>query len=443
VFQIFGFIIGMLLEFFKRVAKFLLHAFHRLRYIFFLMLLVVLASGFVFILAAPSYLTPPKYSAFNNGWDGLSAFYSLASRHAATKASYISIDELGTLGNETTLVIVSPERPYNAKERLALREFVANGGTLILCDTNGYGADLAQEFKIKYGNSTVVDYLSYSRRQDFPLIPFSVGRETGISYSKFPTVLLNYPHDAVVLASTSPESYLDVNKNLAVDEGDLKGPFVIAAAVDYGNGRVIAISDANIFTNDMITRGDNIIFGDAILAEYATDLIVFDETHRFGERDYTLLYLFAYREKMADVAYMALTIAVVAIILLIAHKILTRAEKKKIEAQRDLKLHTYRDLVFDIAANAKLRAEPYTWIVLMQYDRFRDRLLRSIDPFRKPLENKELAKKIAKKYNLDESDLAGLLDRLESIKSGESSVASIEEATALCRVMEDYLHKIM
>jgi hypothetical protein len=145
---------------------------------------------------------------------------------------------------------------------------------------------------------------------------------------------------------------------------------------------------------------------------------------------------------MLEASFIALAIAIVAAFLLAAHKVFTSAEEKRVEVQRDLKLHTYRDLVWDIAANAKLRAEPYTWIVLMQYDRFRDRLLRSVDPFRRPLENKELARRAAKKHGWDESDLAGLLDRLESIKAGESAVASIDEATALCRVIDDYMHKI-
>ena len=323
-----------------------------------------------------------------------------------------------------------------------MREFVERGGTLIVCDAHGHGKELTEEFRVRYSNTTVVDYLSFNRRQDFPVIPFAVGGATGFAFAKFPAVLINYPQSALILASTSPESYLDVNYNLTIDEGDLKGPFAVAAAVDYGEGRVVAVSDADLFSNDMIGRADNVVLADALLATYATDLVIFDETHRFGERDAALLYLFTYRDRLMDVSFVAFIAAATAAFLLAGHRAWAGAERKTIEAQRDLMLHSYRDLVWDISANAKLRAEPYTWIVLMQYDRFRDKLLRGVDPFRRPLENKDLVKRIARKSGWGESDLSGLLERLESIKNGESAVRSLEESTALCRVMDDYLEKL-
>lgn len=441
--SIFRFIGGMLYEFFKRLVGFTLRALHYLRYVFFVAVLGFLAFAFLFALFLAPYTVAPNYSVFNEGWDGLSAFYSIASRHSTTKAVYVSLDDLSALGRDSTLVIVAPERAYAAKERSLLREFVSRGGTLIICDAEGgYGAEIASEFRLKYGNATVVDYLSFYKRQDFPVTPFVVGGQSGWVHLKFPTNVMNYPQDAVILASTSPESYLDVNKNLAIDEGDLKGPFAVAVEENYGNGSVVAISDADVFTNDLIARGDNVLFADAVLARYGDGLVLFDETHRFGEREEALIYLFTYRSKLQEISFVLLVATVIAGFLLLAQRLWVGVESRKVEAQRDLKLHTYKDLVWDIAANARLRAEPYTWIVLMQYDRFRDKLLRIVDPFRKPITNEELAKKVSKKAGWDESDLYGLLERLESIKTGASGVKSLDESTALCRIMDGYLEKL-
>ena len=99
-------------------------------------------------------------------------------------------------------------------------------------------------------------------------------------------------------------------------------------------------------------------------------------------------------------------------------------------------------MVWDIVSNARLRAEPYTWLVLMQYDRFRDKMLTSIDPFRREVPNEKLAKLAAKKHGFDEAALRALLARCERIKAGEMAVTSFDEANDLCYIMDDYASKL-
>ncbi|VVC72184.1 Uncharacterised protein [uncultured archaeon] len=436
-----SFLAGLVTEAPKRAASKLFSVAGSLRIPILLAILFAFALAFIFILTIPPYSIPPKYSVDNEGWDGLSSFYSLASSHGQAKAAYTTLEELGALGKGTSLVIVSPDRDYTASDRAALRSFVSRGGTLIISDARGPAARLARDFAVSYGNASIVDFVLFNRREDFPAIPFSVGGVSGIFLAKFPVALMNYPGDSVILASTSPESYIDLNANMTVDKGDLKGPFPAALAAKFGEGTVVAISDADAFTNDMILRADNVAFADAVLSDYAGGIIIFDETHRVGARDPALVYLFAFSDKAGDASFIALIVFSAGIAVFAVHRLWSESERKKVEAQRDLKTHTYRDLVTDIHSNAKMRAEPYTWIVLMQYDRMRRALVKSVDPFGKEVSNKDLAKKAAQKHGWDLEDLEGLLARLESIKKGESAVSSLEESTALCRVMDKYLEE--
>ncbi len=436
------FIAVMLVEFFRRLALLFLRLAYLFRYPLFIAALVLLLFSFAYALVAQPYQVAPKYSVYDGDWDGTSALYAYVSGSYQAKAVFASIDDFTALGSDSTLIVIAPERPFTAKEKISLRGFVSGGGTLILTGARGAAADLSEEFNVRFSNATLVDYLAFNRRQDFPVLPFAVGGDSGMEFMKFPTAIMIHPAAATIISASSPESYIDLNFNGAVDPQDAKGPFAVAIAEDYGKGKVVVISDSDVFTNDLLPRGDNLKFAAAIFSAYSHGIIAFDESHRLGEKDDLLILLYAYREQMRDASFMLLVACVAAGLMLVAHRLLTQSEEKRVEAQADLKVHPYRDMVWDIVANARLRAEPYTWLVLMQYDRFRDRLLASIDPFRREIDNDALAKKAARKHGLDESALRAALARCEKVRAGELAVTSFEEANDLCTLMDEYISKL-
>ena len=437
----FKFIILMLIEFFRRLALFLLRLIYLLRYPLFIAGLVLLLFVFAYASVAPPYKIAPKYSAYNEEWDGTSSLYAYVSGGYQSKIIFASLEDFTSLGSDATLVIISPERPFTAKEKIAIRGFVSNGGTLIISGSRGAAADLAEEFNLRYSNGTIVDYLAFNRRQDFPVLPFAVSGESGMAFMKFPTAVMTYPLSSTILVGSSPESYVDINFNAAIDPQDLKGPFAVAIVEDYGNGKVVAISDSDVFTNDLLPRGDNLRFAGAIFSAYSKGTVAFDESHRLGEKDDVIIFLYAYRETVRELSFLLLLAGILIALLLVAHRLLTKTEEKRVEAQADLKVHPYREMVWDIVANARLRAEPYTWLVIMQYERFRDKLLASVDPFRRETPNEKLAKMAAKKHGFDEKALRDTLARCERIKGGELAVTSFDEANDLCSIMDDYLSK--
>ncbi|MDD5317869.1 MAG: DUF4350 domain-containing protein [Candidatus ainarchaeum sp.] len=436
------FLAGALSEAPRRALSALPGLFRRIRLAVYAVALAALALALLAALAAGPYAAPPKYSPSNYGWDGVSSFYALASARAQAKTAFTSLEVLAGFGKGAALVVIAPEREYSAAERERIREFVSRGGTLVISDARGPGARLAREFSISFGNATLVDYLLYNRRQDFPAIPFAVGNESGLFLAKFPVALLNYPQNALVLASTSPESYLDFNGDLVIDGSDLKGPFPAAVAAPYGEGAVVAISDADVFTNDMLFRADNVAFADAVLAGYANGTAIFDDTHRAGERAPALAVLSALGEKAGDAGFIAAAALAAAFALFAAYMARSRLEKKEAAARLDPNSHNFRDLVSDIRANAKTRAEPYTWIALMHYDRLRRSLAKGVGAQGKEVSDGELSEKAAEKFGWDREGLESLLARLEALKSGDMPVRSLEESAALCRMMDGYLESM-
>lgn len=284
------FVLMMLLEFFRRFALLILKLIYLFRYPLFIAALMLIAFVFAYASVAQPYSIPPKYSAYNMDWDGTSSLYSYISGSYPTKIILTSVEDFASLGSDSTLVIISPERQYTAKEKIAIREFVSGGGTLILAGSHGPAAELGEEFNLRYSNGTIVDYLAFNRRQDFPVLPYAVGGGSGLVFMKFPTAVLLHPALATILVGSSPESYIDINSNALVDPQDLKGPFAAAIAADYGSGKVIAISDSDLFTNDMLPRGDNLVFASSIFSAYSHGIVAFDDSplHRAEGRCFRL-----------------------------------------------------------------------------------------------------------------------------------------------------------
>lgn len=429
------FLLNMLTEFLRRLFSSALSLLFRFRHFLFLSLLLLLIPISLYFLAPHPYTHPPSYSIFNEEWDGLSLLHSRTSSMGAK--ALLSIDDLSMLHGSGTLLIINPISHYSATEKQMIKEYVKDGGTIIIAGTTPSSSDLASEFGVRMGNATLVDYLSFSKRQDVPLLPFTVNGTSGFLLSKFPTIIYNYPQHSKIIIASSPHSYLDLNSNMMIDSGDLKGPFAVGVSFTYDGGRVVVIGDSDIFTNDLITKAGNSLFALSLLN---SPPFFFDESHHAGEKSYPLLLLLSFRTLIRSPSFLSLLLPILLIILSLSFYL--SFPRKREEAIPEKRLHEYRDLVWDIVRNARLRPEPYLWMVLMQYDRLRDRLLMEFDPFKKRMENRKLARLASQRYGWDEMDLRSLLDRCDDLREGRVSSISFTEANELCRRMRSYITKL-
>lgn len=168
------------------------------------------------------------------------------------------------LGRYDVLVVKTPTALFSETEKRAVYEFVRQGGGLFLIGdhTNLFGMstvlnDLARPFQLKFNfDDTFVlmtgSNSSYAKPEHLyhPIV-------RNISEFGFETsCTLDVPLSAepVMIGSGLGREWIDYSHknffgNMRLDSDEDYGLFVQAAAVKYGEGRVVAFSDSTVFSN--------------------------------------------------------------------------------------------------------------------------------------------------------------------------------------------------
>jgi len=175
-----------------------------------------------------------------------------------------SLDDLPDLPEGITLVAI-PYLDYTDEELAEVKRLVDNGGTLLLMDDYGYGNSVLAYLDVsaRFTNKPLLDPLFNYKNQSLPRITdFALEvKENGIDVIMFnhATTLTNVI-ELEAIAWSSSTSFLDINENQSWDEGEPKGPFVVAAEFRLGKGTVALVSDPSITINNMVGRDDNYAF---------------------------------------------------------------------------------------------------------------------------------------------------------------------------------------
>lgn len=196
------------------------------------------------------------FMASNTMWNGINSF----SREF--DADIIeSLERLPSLPERHTLVAI-PYLEYSNKELSRMKQFVDEGGTLILMDDYGYGNSVLAFLGVgvRFSNEPLLDPLFCHKNQWLPkIIDFAPeADESGIG-----VIVLNHAtsltslEQAEIIAWSSSTSFLDINENESWDEDEPKGPLPVAAEFHLGKGTVALLSDPSIMINSMVGRDDN------------------------------------------------------------------------------------------------------------------------------------------------------------------------------------------
>ncbi len=192
----------------------------------------------------------------NANWNGIKDF------SAAFKAA--STDSLTSFAPDAgkSILVAIPYLAYNNADLDVIRQFVQNGGTLLLMDDFGYGNSVLKNLNIdaRFSGNLMLDPLFCDKNQMLPRIAtFAPGLKVGginsVTLNRG-TALVNVADDHA-LAWSSSTSFLDLNQNEAQDSGEPTGPFAIAAKYQLGEGTVELVSDPSIIINTMLGRDDN------------------------------------------------------------------------------------------------------------------------------------------------------------------------------------------
>jgi len=212
-------------------------------------------AGFVLLAAAlllTAHLTSNtlEFSRYNTGWNGTSLFFSALDRHRVTDIT----DPAGLAGyNNTTLLLIAPEREPTGQETDAYRAFLERGNTILLADDFGTGnailRAMGSRISILPGNLSSLDR-AYG--DPYSVVVYNVTNVNPVG--PLSSVVLNRAaplEGGTPLLRTSFLSWTDTNGNERIDSDEALGAFSVMAHEKIGSGELIVLSDPSIFINSM------------------------------------------------------------------------------------------------------------------------------------------------------------------------------------------------
>ena len=210
--------------------------------------------------------TKEDFSTYNTAWNGASDAKALASSDGYTTSSVLALSEIGTSGHGVSSVL-NPNSSvgFSASDASTLQSFVQNGGVLGLANNFGNGnavlSGLGVLGEARFNGSLLEDNVSKGVNAALPLITdvTASGLTAGVHelYFNYGTALDVSGTNVTVLARSAPTSYLLAPAGGNATVNATTGAHPVLATFDYGNGRIVLLSDPSVFSNDMLGQADN------------------------------------------------------------------------------------------------------------------------------------------------------------------------------------------
>ncbi len=208
------------------------------------------------LLSIWSYPSSHDFMAANRLWNGVNNF--------SREFDVATIDSLAELPHSAAgaVLVVIPYLESSAEELEKLRQFVADGGTLLLLDDYGYGNTILAYLGVdaRFSRQPLLDPLFSYKNQWLPRI---TDFAPGVKGAGVNVVVLNHAtaltgvSPSEVIARSAISSFLDTNENESWEPDEPKGPLAVAAVIPRGGGKLVLVSDPSIMINSMVSRDDN------------------------------------------------------------------------------------------------------------------------------------------------------------------------------------------
>ncbi|QCC60469.1 DUF4350 domain-containing protein [Natrinema thermotolerans] len=247
------------------------------------LLLAGLVLSLLLALVIAAATSSAAFGPYNPSWEGSSELRGDAESAPGVETHLLrdtaEYEELPA--TETVAFVIAPEEPYEGEDVARLREFVANGGTLVVLENFG---EPGNALLADVGAQARVDgQLLRDQRHHYQGPAMPVANEVG-NHSLTDGVdqlTLNYgtavePGNATVLVSTSGFTYLGPEGD-DLDEQDELRSYPVATVESVGDGRVVVVGDPSVTINAMYDEPDNAAFVRGLYAD--ADHVVFDRSH--------------------------------------------------------------------------------------------------------------------------------------------------------------------
>ncbi len=244
--------------------------------------------------------TREDFSTLNTDWNGCSQAKDQAARSGYDSKALLSMGDALDHSN-ATLLLLNPSTTTAITEGDAqdLQRFATEGGTLVLANDFGNGntvlRGLGLENDVQFDGALLTDKASNQPDAAHPFVKQVVTSSTlttGVHTLAFNygTVLDVHSANVTVLARSGPTSTL--RGAGAAPGNDTAAARPVLAAVSYGRGTVVVLSDPSVFINDMLGQADNgkLLSNLVLYAGGAPAPVFFDESHRASNPVWALAY---------------------------------------------------------------------------------------------------------------------------------------------------------
>lgn len=247
-------------------------------------LLVALSvTVFAAVLVAGATSTA-AFGPYNPAWDGTSDLRQDIETEPGTDSELVRDTERydAVDPNGTTAFVIAPEESYSAADAERVRQFVEQGGTLVVLENFGASGN---ELLAAVGADARADGVLLRDERHYyrgPTMPVATDVEPHPLTGDAEQLTLNYasavePGEATVLVRTSEYAYRDTNRDGELTDGDQLGPHPVATVEPVGDGQVVAVGDPSIAVNAMVGEPDNAAFLQGAYAD--SDRVLIDLSH--------------------------------------------------------------------------------------------------------------------------------------------------------------------
>ena len=211
-----------------------------------------------------------------NGELDLSSFAEVFRLQGATVGSSSEKISDALLSGIDVLIISGPFAPFAKDEVEALFRFVEGGGRLcVMLHVPHPVAALLTRFGLAFSNGVIREqrHLIAGSLQDFYVTDLENHALTR-NIKRFAVfggwAVMNMTRDSSVLARTSPLSWVDLNRDDRLSEGDAMQPLGVMVAGSTGKGRFVVFGDDAIFQNRFL-KNENMMLARNLAAWLVTE----------------------------------------------------------------------------------------------------------------------------------------------------------------------------
>jgi hypothetical protein len=247
------------------------------------LLLAALIIVTVLAVGVAASTSTAAFGMYNPGWDGASDLRSAAEEEGSESFIVRDVGEYDTVAaNDSVAFVLSPNEQYDDRDAARLREYVEDGGTLVVADdfgANGNALLAAVGADARLDGRLLRDERRYYRS---PAFPVATNVSNGSLTTDVQRLTLNHgtavqPNGSTVLATTSEYGYLDENGNEELDDAETLGEYPVATTESVGEGRIVVVGDPSLFINAMLDRPGNRAFVGNLFG--SSDRVLLDYSH--------------------------------------------------------------------------------------------------------------------------------------------------------------------